>query len=63
MGGQPSAVPPEYSGPSLLAKNGDELETHYRHALEELGKKAVSIQIQEQTPGIRPMKMMRFMAR
>jgi type I restriction enzyme M protein len=23
----------------LLAKDGDELETHYRHTLEELGKK------------------------
>ncbi|MEO6907624.1 MAG: type I restriction-modification system subunit M N-terminal domain-containing protein, partial [Abditibacteriaceae bacterium] len=38
MRGQPSAVPTEYSWPSLLAKDGDALETHYRHALEELGK-------------------------
>jgi type I restriction enzyme M protein len=36
--GRPSAVPPEYSWPSLLAKDGDELETHYRHTLEELGQ-------------------------
>jgi type I restriction enzyme M protein len=31
-------VPSEYSWPSLLAKDGDELETHYRHTLEELGQ-------------------------
>jgi hypothetical protein len=37
---QPSAVPAEYSWPSLLAKDGDELETYYRHALEELGNGA-----------------------
>src|SRR5690606_1976973 len=37
--GQPSPVPSEYSWPILLAKDGDELETHYRHALEELGKR------------------------
>src|SRR5688500_16870152 len=37
--GQPSPVPPEYSWPILLAKDGDELETHYRHAREELGKR------------------------
>src|SRR5476651_1833963 len=34
-----SAVPTGYDWPSLLAKDGDELETHYRHLLEELGKK------------------------
>jgi type I restriction enzyme M protein len=38
MRSQPSAVPAEYSWPSLLAKDGDALETYYRHALEELGK-------------------------
>ena len=32
-------VPPELGWPSLLAKDGDELEVHYRHILEELGKK------------------------
>lgn len=36
--GQPSSVPPEYSWPTLLAKDGDELETHYRYTLEELSK-------------------------
>lgn len=33
-----SAVPKDYAWPSLLARDGDELETHYRHALESLGK-------------------------
>jgi len=32
-------VPPELGWPSLLERDGDELETHYRHILEELGKK------------------------
>ena len=32
-------VPPKLGWPSLLAKDGDELEVHYRHVLEELGKK------------------------
>jgi type I restriction enzyme M protein len=31
-------VPKRYDWPSLLAKDGDELEAHYRHCLEELGK-------------------------
>lgn len=31
-------VPPEYGWQSLLDKDGDELEVHYRHVLEELGK-------------------------
>lgn len=31
-------VPEEYGWQSLLAKDGDALETHYRHCLEELGK-------------------------
>src|SRR5437870_8712742 len=35
---KPSSVPKEYAWPSLLAKDGDELETHYRHVLESLGK-------------------------
>lgn len=34
-----STVPDEYAWPSLLAVDGDELETHYRHTLEELGKR------------------------
>jgi type I restriction enzyme M protein len=34
-----SAVPAGYDWPSLLAKDGDELETHYRHVLETLGKR------------------------
>src|SRR5213593_2086381 len=36
---KPSAVPKGHDWPSLLAKDGDELETHYRHVLEELGKR------------------------
>src|SRR5512145_369563 len=36
--GKPSAVPKEFAWPSLLARDGDELETHYRHVLESLGK-------------------------
>src|SRR5678810_1145396 len=35
---KPSAVPKDYVWPSLLARDGDELETHYRHVLESLGK-------------------------
>src|SRR5213592_154690 len=35
---QPSAVPPEFSWPSLANKDGDALEAHYRHTLEALGK-------------------------
>ena len=35
---RPSAVPKAYSWPTLLAKEGDDLETHYRHVLETLGK-------------------------
>jgi len=31
-------VPPELGWPSLLAKDGDDLEVHYRHVLEELGR-------------------------
>ena len=32
-------VPPSLGWPSLLKSDGDELEAHYRHILEELGKK------------------------
>src|SRR5436189_5266680 len=35
---KPSAVPKAYAWPTLLAKDGDDLETHYRHILTELGK-------------------------
>ena len=35
---KPSTIPKEYAWPSLLAKDGDELEIHYRHILESLGK-------------------------
>jgi type I restriction enzyme M protein len=37
--GEAPIVPAGYDWPSLLARDGDELETHYRHVLEELGKK------------------------
>jgi type I restriction enzyme M protein len=33
-----SPIPEKYSWPKLLKRDGDELEIHYRHALEELGK-------------------------
>jgi type I restriction enzyme M protein len=35
---RPSSVPAEFAWPSLLKRSGDELETHYRHVLESLGK-------------------------
>ena len=37
--GTPSAVPKGFSWPELLKLDGDALETHYRHTLEELGKR------------------------
>ena len=36
---QPSPIPEKYCWRSLLKKDGDELFEHYRHALEDLGKK------------------------
>jgi len=36
---RPAAVPKGQDWPSLLARDGDELETHYRHVLETLGKR------------------------
>ena len=33
-----SPIPEKYSWPELLKRDGDELEIHYRHTLEELGK-------------------------
>jgi type I restriction enzyme M protein len=38
--GKPSPVPPQFSWPELLKRDGDELEIHYRHTLEELGKRS-----------------------
>jgi type I restriction enzyme M protein len=35
---QASAIPGGFDWPSLTSKDGDALETHYRHILEELGK-------------------------
>jgi type I restriction enzyme M protein len=35
-----SPIPDKYSWPELLKRDGDELEIHYRHTLEELGKEA-----------------------
>jgi type I restriction enzyme M protein len=37
--GQKSIVPKGYNWPSLLTRDGDDLETHYRHLLAELGRK------------------------
>src|SRR5438067_9872025 len=34
-----SIIPAGYEWPSLLSKDGDTLEAHYRHILEELGKR------------------------
>jgi type I restriction enzyme M protein len=36
---QPSSIPEEYNWKSLLEKDGERLFEHYRHLLEELGKK------------------------
>jgi type I restriction enzyme M protein len=36
---QPSQIPAKYDWQSLLKKDGDDLFDHYRHVLEELGKK------------------------
>src|SRR2546422_1241353 len=35
---KPSPVPKDCDWPSLLKRDGDELETHYRHVLEKVGK-------------------------
>jgi type I restriction enzyme M protein len=37
---KPSPIPKGKDWPALLAKDGDELEIHYRHTLEELGKQS-----------------------
>src|SRR3989454_4441484 len=36
---KPSPIPKGKDWPALLAKDGDDLEIHYRHTLEELGKR------------------------
>jgi type I restriction enzyme M protein len=36
---KPSIIPEGYDWPSLLARDGDDLETHYRHVLETLPKR------------------------
>ena len=38
--GKPSPIPKGKDWPALLAEDGDELEIHYRHTLEELGKRS-----------------------
>jgi len=35
---RPPIVPPEWGWPSLLSRDGDELEAHYRRTLEQLGR-------------------------
>src|SRR5260370_27392698 len=40
---RPSAVPKGFGWDALLKLDGDELETHYRHTLEELGKRGGAI--------------------
>ncbi len=37
---EPSRIPDGYDWPSLLGRDGDALEVHYRHTLEELGRQA-----------------------
>ncbi len=37
---KPSVVPEELSWQTLMARDGEELERHYRHVLDELGKKS-----------------------
>ena len=37
---KPSPIPKGKDWPALLVKDGDELEIHYRHTLEELGKRS-----------------------
>jgi type I restriction enzyme M protein len=36
---KPSSIPKNFSWDTLIKLDGDELETHYRHTLEELGKR------------------------
>ena len=50
-----SPIPEKYSWPELLKRDGDELEIHYRHTLEELGKEPGLIRViskgAKQNPG------------
>lgn len=36
---KPSIIPKGFDWPALDSRDGDDLETHYRHTLETLGKK------------------------
>ena len=36
---QPSPIPAAYAWPALVARDGDALFDHYRHTLEELGRR------------------------
>ncbi|MEZ4736628.1 MAG: hypothetical protein R3E79_56820 [Caldilineaceae bacterium] len=38
--GKPSVIPADLNWQSLMSKSGEELESHYRHILTELGKGA-----------------------
>ena len=38
---KPSAIPAGYDWPSLASKDGEELETHYRRTLVELGFESI----------------------
>ena len=40
QGYEPPPIPKGFDWPSLLARDGDDLETHYRHTLETLGTQA-----------------------
>ena len=40
---QPPTIPDGYDWPSLLARDGDELEAHYRHILERLGREPATL--------------------
>jgi type I restriction enzyme M protein len=40
---KPSPIPKGKDWPALLAKDGDELEIHYRHTLEVLGKRSAML--------------------
>src|SRR5438445_13522830 len=48
--GRPSALPAGYDWPSLMAKDGDALEAHYRHILAGVGRKKCGLGIIFRTP-------------
>src|SRR5262249_44343413 len=56
---QPSVVPTQYDWQSLMTREGDELETHYRHILQELGKEQGMLGIIFRNPGSRGSGWMR----